>query len=227
MTTAAVTFLRGRFTGLTVAVLALSLTLSVLAQRELREVVVALAFSVLLLFAIWSAGRRLRAAMLALAVPTLISHWTIHLGRSPLPPSVGFAFTSGFLALLTLVIMVAVFRDQAVTADTIVGAVCTYVLIGVTWGTVYSLLVLASPDSLAISPALAHAAGWAAPTSPFTPLLQYYSFTTLATLGYGDISPLSPGARVLSVLEGMTGQLYLAVLVARLVGIHTARGFRQ
>jgi hypothetical protein len=227
MTTAAVALLRGRFTGLTVAVLALSLVLNVFGQRQLREVVVALIFSMLLLFAIWSAGRGLRLAMIVLALPTLIAHWTIHISSSLLPSSVGFAFTTGFLALVTLVIMVAVFRDPAVTADTIVGAVCAYVLIGLTWGTAYSLLVLVSPDSLAVSPALAHAARWSEPTSPFTPLLQYYSFTTLATLGYGDISPLSPGARVLSVLEGMTGQLYLAVLVARLVGIHTARVFKQ
>jgi voltage-gated potassium channel len=58
------------------------------------------------------------------------------------------------------------------------------------------------------------------------PLRRCSSFTTVATLGYGDVSPLSPGARALSVMEGLAGQLYLAVLVARLVAIHTARALK-
>jgi hypothetical protein len=54
-------------------------------------------------------------------------------------------------------------------------------------------------------------------------LLQYYSFTTLLTVGFGDISPLSAVARNLSILEGVTGQMYLAILIARLVGMQAAR----
>ena len=130
------------------------------------------------------------------------------------------------VTVLSLVIMFAVFRDESVTGDTIAGAVCAYLLIGVTWGTAYALLLVVSPDSLSVSPALAQASGWGKSISAFTPVLQYYSFTTLATLGYGDVSPLSPVARALSVMEGLTGQLYLAVLVARLVGIHTARALK-
>jgi len=218
--------LRGRFTVLTLVLVSLSVASTTIDQKEVRETVVGLAFSVLLLFAILSVGRHLRIATVALAIPTLMSHWALRLGE-PMLRYVDFALTSVFLAFLTLVIMVAVFRDQTVTADTIVGAVCAYFLIGITWGTVYALLVFVSPDSLSISPALAHAGGWGARVSSFTPLLLYYSFTTLATLGYGDVTPLSAGARALSVLEGLTGQLYLAVLVARLVGIHTARSPRQ
>jgi hypothetical protein len=221
--------LGGRFTGLTIVVLVLWLSVNGIRQKEVREVVVTLAFSVLLVFAIRSVGRRLRIATVALAVPTLIGHWTLQVSGEPMLRYVTFAFTSVFLAFLTLVLMFVVFRDQTVTADTIVGAVCAYLLIGVTWGTAYALLVLISPDGLSVSPALAHTGGWDVPTmpfTPFTPLLQYYSFTTLATLGYGDVTPLSAGARALSVLEGLTGQLYLAVLIARLVGIHTARALK-
>ncbi len=50
----------------------------------------------------------------------------------------------------------------------------------------------------------------------------YYSFVTMTTLGYGDIVPVNPAARMLSVLQALTGQLYLVVLVARLVGLHIA-----
>ena len=218
--------LGGRFTILTLSLVLLSLAGTTIESRDVREMVVSLSFSVLLAFAILSVGRRVRIVTVAFAVPTLLGHWLLWHGDLAAFRHVDFALTSAFLAFLTLVIIVAVFQDQAVTADTIVGAVCAYFLIGVTWGTVYALLVLVSPHALSVSPALAHASGWGDVFSPFTPLLLYYSFTTLATLGYGDVTPLTAGARNLSVLEGLTGQLYLAVLVARLVGIHTARAPR-
>jgi hypothetical protein len=104
--------------------------------------------------------------------------------------------------------------------------VCTYFLFGVTWGTLYTLLALVSPGAFSVSPTLAAVAKWGNPIAPFTPLTQYYSFTTLATLGYGDVTPVTAGARALSVLEGITGQLYLAVLIARLVGLHSARSMK-
>lgn len=58
-------------------------------------------------------------------------------------------------------------------------------------------------------------------------VLIYYSFTTLTTLGYGDILPLSPPARMFSALESVMGQIYLAVLIARLVGLHIIRLKRE
>ena len=54
-------------------------------------------------------------------------------------------------------------------------------------------------------------------------LAFYYSFVTLSTLGYGDVSPLNPIARMFSYTEAITGQVYLAVLVARLVGLHISQ----
>ena len=59
------------------------------------------------------------------------------------------------------------------------------------------------------------------------PEMIYYSFITLTTLGYGDIVPVSPSARSLATLEALTGQLYLTVLVARLVGLHITHASRR
>jgi hypothetical protein len=219
-------WLIGRYTGLTIVLLVLSVSSIAIGQNDLRKVVDGVAFTALLVLAIRIVGQRLRVATVVLVVPTLISHWIDHLSDSSIHKVVGLSLATVFLAFLTLVIMFAVFRDESVTFDTIFGAVCAYLLVGVTWGTAYALLVVVSPESLSVSPALAHASGWGGSISAFTPVLQYYSFTTLATLGYGDVSPLSPGARALSVMEGLTGQLYLAVLVARLVGIHTARALK-
>ncbi len=219
-------WLSGRFAGLTLVLLVLSVSSVAISQNDLRKVLDGVAFTALLLLAIRIVGPRLRIVTVALVVPTLLAHWIDHLSDSSIHRIVGLGLATVFLTFLTLVIMFAVFRDESVTADTIVGAVCAYFLIGMTWGSAYALLVVVSPDSLSVSPALAQASGWGKSISAFTPVLQYYSFTTLATLGYGDVSPLTSGARALSVMEGLTGQLYLAVLVARLVGIHTARALK-
>ncbi len=221
------TLLRARFTGLTVVLLFLLICMNAIPEQTLREMIVGVGFSVFLGFAIWTVGKRLRVATLGLALPTLLSHWTLQLSNSLTLRAIGFGFTSAFLGFMTLIILIAVFRDETVTADTLVGAVCAYFLMGVTWGTWFTLVALVSPEAFSISPTLAKIAKWGTPTAPFTPLMQYYSFTTLATLGYGDVTPLSAGARVLSVIEGITGQLYLAVLIARLVGMHSARSIRQ
>ncbi len=52
--------------------------------------------------------------------------------------------------------------------------------------------------------------------------MRYFSFETLTTLGYGDIVPRSPAARMLATIEAVMGQIYLTVLIARLVGLHIA-----
>lgn len=219
--------LRGRFTGLTVVLLIILLAGSVVGEPQLREIIVAIAFSIFSLFAILAAGRRLRLAVIAFAIPTVISHWTLQLSQSLALRAIGFSLVSAFLVFMTLLILLTVFRDETVTADTIVGAICAYLMLAISWGSWYTLLVLLSPDAFSVSPALVASAGWHTPHSPFMPLLEYFSFTTLATLGYGDITPITAGARMLSVLEGITGQLYLAVLIARLVGMHSARSVKE
>jgi voltage-gated potassium channel len=218
---------RGRFTGLLVILLTLALLSGVVHHERTREVLICIAFFVLLLFAIGSVGRRLRFVTAALGSPALVAQWLLYLGRSPIPKAWVFALTTTFLAFLTLVVLFSVLRDEAVTADTIVGAVCVYILIGMAWGTAYALVALNSTDAFAVSPGLVEAAGWGPPTLPFVPLLEYYSMTTLSSLGFGDISPLSGPARTLSALEGAVGQVYIAVLIARLVGIHTARRSKE
>jgi hypothetical protein len=219
--------LRGRFTGLTIVLLTLTLIATLLPVGEMREILVDLAFSILLVFAVRSVSRPMRLATVIFAVPVFVGLWTLHYPASHIHRSTVFMLTTAFLAYLTFVILIDVLRDEAVTADTIVGAVCVYVLLGMGWGSAYALVEMLSPGSFVVSPALAAAAAWSVPTKPVAPLLQYYSLTTLATLGLGDITPLSSPARVLTAVEGLTGQLYLAVLIARLVGIQSSRARKE
>jgi hypothetical protein len=96
----------------------------------------------------------------------------------------------------------------------LVGAGCIYFLSGSVWGIVFFLLSVISPGSFVGIVG----ESWSEQLNEFT----YYSFVTLTTLGFGDITPVAPVARTLSYLEAVLGQMYLTVLVAALVGMHIA-----
>jgi hypothetical protein len=116
-------------------------------------------------------------------------------------------------------ILRAILLKQA-SGDAIFGAVCGYLLLGIIWSLLYAALETASPGSFSM-PALQSAA----PAVHIDrSLLGYYSFITLATVGYGDITPVTPLARNLAWIEAVTGQFYLAILVAGLVGYKGSQG---
>ena len=108
-----------------------------------------------------------------------------------------------------------VMRSEQVTWDKIAGAICAYLLVGVDWGLLYAWIGWMDPGSFGGIEAL-NAARIGEP-------MIYFSFATLTTLGYGDITPVGHAARTLAWLEAVVGQIYLVVMVARLVGLHVSR----
>ncbi len=128
-----------------------------------------------------------------------------------------------FFSYIILQIFKCIFRPSVVTLDTISASLCGYLMIGVLWANLYSIVELTSPDCIAIMQhrAAPHASGFNELTLSFRML--YFSFVTLSTVGYGDVVPLSPVSRMLAVCEAIIGQLYLLVMVSRLVGIHVAQ----
>lgn len=108
---------------------------------------------------------------------------------------------------LTLVLVVSrVLLHRTVTIQTIAGALSAYLLIGMTFTSLYAVLAWVGPDPFFVSSA-----------SQAAPDLQYFSFTTLTTLGYGDLTVTTGAARGFATLEALVGQIFLATLVASLV----------
>ena len=106
-----------------------------------------------------------------------------------------------------------------VDLNRIAGAVCVYILIGYAWGIFYLLVSLSASDAFAgVS---------ASGVNGVFSQLTYFSFVTLTTLGYGDVSPLVPIAQSLAYLEAIVGQMYLTILVAGLVGAHLSANGKQ
>jgi hypothetical protein len=120
------------------------------------------------------------------------------------------------LAYTATIILLYLFREDRITGDMIMGAICAYFLMGLVWAFLYSTLEFFQPGSFQMPQGTVNQA-------TFT----YYSYVTLTTLGYGEITPISTPARSFAILEAMMGQLYLAVLIARLVGIHIAQSSRS
>ena len=131
-----------------------------------------------------------------------------------------------FLLYLVVIILSDIFRTAQVTMDTLIGSVCGYLLLAAVFAAAYSTLILFQPeaflvdDRLALDPAKLHFQG-----AHFDVLL-YFSVITLTTVGYGDIIPATTFARELVSAEAVMGQVYLTMIVARLVGMHLTASLR-
>jgi voltage-gated potassium channel len=121
----------------------------------------------------------------------------------------------GFLAVAITFTLNQVVVGTDINANRLVGAVCVYLLLGVIWAIVYTLIELVLPGSFnGFSPM--DDFGWDSEW-------LYFSFVTMTTLGYGDILPISGTARGLAYMQAIVGQFYIAVLVAGLVGAYVSR----
>lgn len=110
--------------------------------------------------------------------------------------------------------LIRVFTARKVTIDTITLALCIYVLLGTLWTLFYIPLAVSDPDAFLFN---VTREGVSLQSN-----LSYFSFVTLTTLGYGDIVPVAPLARSLAILEALTGVLFIAVLISRLVGSYNS-----
>ncbi len=124
-----------------------------------------------------------------------------------------------YVGYVILLIFGYLFATVRVTVNTIAASLCIYFLIAIVWAEIYSIMEIANPGSFQITGAdtkdvLLELGGEG------TAMALYYSLVTLTTLGYGDIVPKTAPARMFAAMEAVTGQMYLAVLVARLVGMH-------
>ena len=117
-----------------------------------------------------------------------------------------------YLVVAVYLIFKDILTSQKVTLDTILGAICIYFLMGILWALIYAICL--TFDNNAFSQSITD--------QNSLQTLVYFSFTTLTTVGYGDISPASPLTKTLTNLQGVIGQMYPAVIISILVSIYTS-----
>ncbi len=173
--------------------------------------VVNLAYIGTLLLGVWSLAKNRWAYILGWALALLsLAVGGVQLSiESRLPFLIGKVIAFAFCLLSMIIVLGEVLFGKSVDANRVAGSVCVYLLLGLNWAFVYSFLYVVDPTSFV---GLAENPG-----DDFLSLL-YYSFVTLTTLGYGDISPGTPIARALAYLQAVSGVMYVAILVASLIG---------
>ena len=185
-----------------------------------RRLLTDLLSTAVLIFAVSSVSekRRLLLVFSVLAISAISATWYAYWF-----PGYSIAVAVNLIDLLFLILVVAailahVFRSRRITRETIAGAICAYLLIGAMWANVFSIIENVMPGSFADNSIEADAASGPEPIRDQANRFTYFSLVTLTTLGYGDITPMTRPAKNLAALEAIFGQLYLAVLIARLVG---------
>jgi ion channel len=192
---------------------------------ELARLVMAGLFTITLLSATVTVceGRVTALIALWLAAPAILLKVLVLLVDWPPIVVLGNLFDIVFLGFTVAIGLRFLFRADRVTHGTIWASLCVYLLLGLVWADVYSMLYYLNPDAFAFPVSAEGSEGRMKLGAQQSVVPLYYSFVTMTTLGYGDIVPHSPTARILSALQAVMGQLYLAVLVARLVGLHISQ----
>jgi hypothetical protein len=160
-------------------------------------------------------SRTLMALAGLLAAGTAAIGWIRLYSPSGFLTVLGVSMWILFFSMLAGVILIRVFSEGGINLHRIQGAVAVYLLLGVIWSGCYRLVLYVDPAAFNMPPAAAE--------STLMSKLVYFSFVTLTTVGYGDMTAVHPAARSLTMLEALAGQLFPAILIARLVSMEGSR----
>jgi voltage-gated potassium channel len=161
--------------------------------------------------------RNVKMTVIALAIPTLVFSWLELFYISEVCFLLNVLFTIAFLAICTASILFDVILYAKVTVETLRGVVCAYFMIAFLFAFAYYLVEFLLPGSFHL---LARDVSFVAFSRNLSEMM-YFSFVTLLTIGFGDITPLRDISQTLVVIEGIIGQFYIAILVARIVSIYS------
>ena len=204
---------QGKFLSLLVTIL-LYLGIIPLIERFVHvKFLLDILFSMILISAIFAVSQKKYQTVIALAlgVPMLAMLWVDKFVLTDRLWIASQLMAAVFFVYTIILLLSFIFSESRVTRNVLFAAIIVYLLMGIMWAQLYQVLNYLQPGSFDIT---------GIQTGNPNLVLVYYSYVTLTTLGYGDISPLTDMAYSISILEAIIGQLYLAVLVARLVALH-------
>ena len=151
-----------------------------------------------------------------LLVPALAARWTFFWLQASELMLVSTLFSLLFTGFNAGALFVYIQRRGSPANDTVYGGICVYVLLGYCFALVFMLLEILTPGSFYYS----H--GNPVGIVQIESRLIYFSFSTLTTVGFGDITPLTQPAKSLAMIEAVVGPIFVAVFIARLVGVRTS-----
>jgi hypothetical protein len=180
------------------------------------DVIVSILLSLVLLSAVLAVADRKRVFLIAvvLAIPAIAGRWISHFRPDLVPPPVFLTAGLVLIAFVVANLLRFVLRAPSVNVEVLCASISAYLMLGLLWTVAYWLVDQLTPGAFAFGTNVERQSirGFNA---------FYFSFVTLSTVGYGDITPVSKVARMLAAMEAMTGLLYVAVLIARLVSLYS------
>jgi len=181
------------------------------------DVIVSILLSLVLLSAVLAVADRKGVFFIALllAIPAIVGRWISHFRPDLVPPPVFLVAGLALIAFVVANLLRFVLRAPSVNTEVLCASISAYLMLGLLWTVAYWLVAQVTPNAFAFN------------TGPKETMVGfnafYFSFITLSTVGYGDITPVSRIARWLAATEAMTGLLYVTVLIARLVSLYSTR----
>jgi hypothetical protein len=181
------------------------------------DIIVSILLSLVLIAGVLAVSHRRSTLVVAvlLAIPAIIGRWIDHFRPHLVPPAVFLIAGLVLVAFVVINLLRFVLRAPSVSIEVLCASVSAYLMLGLAWTMAYWLV-----DQLTPGGAFSFNTN-AGPQSMNGFTGFYFSFITLSTVGYGDITPVSRIARWLAAMEAMTGLLYVAVLIARLVSLYS------
>ena len=182
------------------------------------DLIVSLLLSLVLLSAVLAVSDRKRVLLIGivLAIPAIAGRWINHFRPDLVHPAVFLTAALVLVAFVVVNLLRFVWRAPSVNIEVLCASISAYLMLGLMWTMAYWLV-----DQL--TPGGAFSFNTSAGTRSMNGFTGFYfSFITLSTVGYGDITPVSRIARWLAALEAMIGLLYVAVLIARLVALYSS-----
>lgn len=182
------------------------------------DLIVSVLLSLVLLSAVLAVAdsKYVLVIAIALAIPALAGRWINHFRPDLVHPAVFLVCAIALMLFLVVRLLRFILIAPSVSVEVLCASIAAYLMLGLTWTVAYWLV-----DQLTPGGAFSFNTNTGSRSmNGFTGF--YFSFITLSTVGYGDITPVSRIARWLAAMEAMTGLLYVAVLIARLVSLYSA-----
>jgi len=182
------------------------------------DVIISILLSLVLLSAVLAVADRKGVFFIALvlAIPAIAGRWINHFRPDLVPPPVFLIAGLALIAFVVANLLLFVLRAPSVNTEVLCASISAYLMLGLLWTVAYWLVAQVTPNAFAFNAAT----GTKETMVGFNAF--YFSFITLSTVGYGDITPVSRIARWLAATEAMTGLLYVTVLIARLVSLYSS-----
>jgi hypothetical protein len=193
--------------------IAIPIAVSHAAPSILIRVIGNITFSLLLLAGVLAVfrTRTLRLAGVTLVIVTIGVRWTAMVVHAPWLRAAYSLFDTMSLLAICVVVFIQIYREGPITAHRIRGAIAAYLLLALVFAFAYAFIESLLPGAYQMP------AWWTRESAEWAEAFLYFSMITLTTLGYGDITAIHPAARSIVMLEAVIGQLYPAILIARLV----------